>query len=416
MSLVPSLVFFLLLPYCGAIRPQDTSHQDGTGATAHRASPIAVQGNEALAVGHSASLQRDGGRKRLPRTESAALSQLSYESPGPSAAQNSTQEQNASPAGQPAPGPAPAVVPDANAGGAGPAPGPALDSAPGVAEKMDAPSPSAAQLQGEKDVGSSHSKPLSPTLDDAALPAVALPEKGPIADLFGEVQDGDEKDGAEATQELDDVINDVEEVERVLYKVGHKLGKFYNDEGYRHVILNLVLYLCGVFLAMGLYFMWFQHREVVKQEEFRYGLCECMGDSRVCLCGLCCPIIRWADTVSEEKGGFLDFNSAFIMMLALGAFLLCPLTGLVGWIAIVMLGVYYRQKIRDKYGLENNTTASYIEDFMTWCCCSCCALCQEARQVDEYTKLADDDLPDDGTEHDGTETQGSVTGLPTEHY
>ena len=45
----------------------------------------------------------------------------------------------------------------------------------------------------------------------------------------------------EATQQLDDIIWDVEELQRIAWKVGARLGTFYKDEGSRHVIINVVI-------------------------------------------------------------------------------------------------------------------------------------------------------------------------------
>jgi Cys-rich protein (TIGR01571 family) len=229
----------------------------------------------------------------------------------------------------------------------------------------------------------------------------SIPEKSPVAVLVGDVTVGTMKDNdkdGQATQQLDDIIWDVEELQRIAWKVGARLGTFYKDEGFRHVIINVVVYLAGVFIALGLYFMCFQHREVSVEQEFRYGLCECFGDFRISLCGIFCPAIRWADTVSEEKGGLLSFSYALLLMMGLGFLVFRPFVGVFAWIAIVIVGVYYRQRIRQKYGLECDTTPSLIEDFFVWCCCSYCALVQEARQVDdfegrknsEYTEESDD--------------------------
>lgn len=204
----------------------------------------------------------------------------------------------------------------------------------------------------------------------------------------------DTEDGSGMEQEMDDLIGDVEEIERVSGIVIRKIEKFWSEEGFRHIVLNLGVYFAGIFISLGLYATCFRHRDTKLEQEFRYGACECLGDGRVCLCGLCCPAIRWADTISEEKGGFLDFNSALLVMMGLGFTLLCPYTGVFAWIGIVVIGVYYRQKIRLRYGLEADTIQSYVEDTLIWCCCAWCAICQEARQVDEETEEVEEPAND----------------------
>jgi Cys-rich protein (TIGR01571 family) len=204
----------------------------------------------------------------------------------------------------------------------------------------------------------------------------------PISQLVGDQPErAVVEDGNEMEQEMDDIILDVEEIERIGGKVLHKIERFWGEEGFRHVVLNFAVYFAGVFISLGLYATCFRHRDVKAEQEFRYGACECFGDGRVCACGMCCPAIRWADTISDEKGGFLDFSTALLVMTGLGILCLAPYAGAVAWIGIVVVGVYYRQKIRVRYGLEADTVQSYMEDILMWCCCAWCAICQEARQA-----------------------------------
>jgi Cys-rich protein (TIGR01571 family) len=219
---------------------------------------------------------------------------------------------------------------------------------------------------------------------DAAIASGTPVDSNPVAEVLGDRAEGAVvEDSSEVEQEVDDIIVDIEEIERVTAKVLGKIKRLYDQEGVRHIVLNTVVYFSAVFIALGLYAMCFRHREVAPNQEWRYGICECLGDTRVCACGLCCPAIRWADTVSEEKGGFFSYTSALFVMMGLGMMLVTPMLGLCAWTAIVAIGVYFRQKIRLKYGLETDTPLSYIEDTFIWCCCAWCAICQEARQVDE---------------------------------
>jgi Cys-rich protein (TIGR01571 family) len=209
-------------------------------------------------------------------------------------------------------------------------------------------------------------------------------DDNPWSELFGDDSEGKiVEDSGEVEQEVDDIVTDVEEIERVVGKVTFKVRRFARDEGFRHVLLNLVVYSSAVFISLGLYMMCFRHRDTNPGQDFRYGICDCTGDSRVCICGMCCPAIRWADTVSDGKGGFILFSTALLLMTGLGILSAAPTLGLLAWIAIVTIGVHYRQQIRLKYGLETETTSSYVEDISVWCCCTLCAICQEARQVDD---------------------------------
>jgi len=373
---IPTLLYLWHFSHLSAARPKDEEHHSTWTApvtsqrkqgdvlrTIQRAGGAA----EVLAVGHKASLQRQDADRRKRRTlqsveplasNESALAELGLNSSGMVQAPASTNED--------------AELSDEHSRQA--------DSQSEVHEKSSS---------GANGREAAHKGHADQTVLDEDLPDEAKPEKSPYQELFGDAADGSTEMTGEGGQELNDVIVDVEEVERLSWKVISRIIKFFNEEAYRHVVMNLIVYFSAVFILMGVYFMWFQHRETPQHQDFRYGLLECCGDFRICLCGLACPALRWADTVSEEKGGFLGFGVAFLMMMGLGMLLLCPLTGAIAWVAIVVVGVWYRQWIREKYGLESNTPSSYIEDALAWCCCAYCALCQEARQVD------DEDTTDD---------------------
>lgn len=442
--MLPTFPALLLLPFVcfsgqlAAIRPPDAGREGPSALTSPRAPrPGAVVGGrteatrnggvtETLAVGHSAALVRESARKRLqlhssPTVVRSALAETAALGKGDSAAQHA----EAGGAGLGAAGTAkdrrlahssgagrserrnqPSAKQHSHLGVTSPgevslAPGPAPEPpssteelAKGDIHGTNQPADHHEEIATHvphKEANAStngnaetvvHSSPeaLASTID-------SLPDDVPLNEIGGSDIAGDSTDeSSEGAQEANDIIEDLEELETIAGKVWGKVSKFLDEEIGRHVVLNLVIYLSAVFIAMGLYFMCFRQRDVFSEQEFRFGLCDCFGDVRVCLCGLCCPAIRWADTVSTEKGGFLVFGAAFFVFCAVlgGLSLLClyPLAGGVAWFAFATLGMYYRQQIRQKYDLENDTAPSYIEDFCVWCCCAFCALCQEARQVD----------------------------------
>jgi Cys-rich protein (TIGR01571 family) len=104
----------------------------------------------------------------------------------------------------------------------------------------------------------------------------------------------------------------------------------------------------------------------------------------MCLLACCCPAIRWADTVSAVKVGIMSFWPALILALALSV--LGPLTGGVTLIAFAILGVAVRQRLRVYFDHAPHQPKTLFLDCMAWCCCfQCCALVQEAREV-EYVR------------------------------
>jgi Cys-rich protein (TIGR01571 family) len=398
MQTLPILLCLLSATCCLAVRPKDVASQD------HIASSVAANvsihekrgTSETLAVGHAAALQRDEGR-RSHQNESTGHQGSSLGQVGSRLSGHSAGLASSASASKP---------PDQTIE--------ATEKNVAGKEGKEVDSPQEQPRKAILDGGIDNPKYPETIQDDNGELDNSPSREGPVTELLGDKSaQGVVQDEQEVTQELDDWITDIEEVDRIVGRHIDKFLRFFSSEGYRHVILNIVIYLSAVFIAMGLYFMWFQHREISKEQDFRYGLLDCLGDSRVCLCGICCPAIRWADTMSEEKAGFLDFTSAFLLMLGLGMLVVCPYTGLMGWLAMVVVGVYFRQRIREKYNLESDTTSSYIEDFMVWCCCCFCALCQEARQVDEFEGKSDvEDLTSESaptSEGDSRDADGVVT-------
>eukprot|EP00419_Tripos_fusus_P052542 CAMPEP_0172807660 /NCGR_PEP_ID=MMETSP1075-20121228/7148_1 /TAXON_ID=2916 /ORGANISM="Ceratium fusus, Strain PA161109" /LENGTH=411 /DNA_ID=CAMNT_0013646683 /DNA_START=122 /DNA_END=1357 /DNA_ORIENTATION=- len=49
----------------------------------------------------------------------------------------------------------------------------------------------------------------------------------------------------------------------------------------------------------------------------------------------------------------------------------------------MMVGIMYRRKLRDVFGHEPKTTMSLVVDVLSWCCCPCCAISQEAKEVEK---------------------------------
>jgi Cys-rich protein (TIGR01571 family) len=129
-------------------------------------------------------------------------------------------------------------------------------------------------------------------------------------------------------------------------------------------------------------------------KDFAYGLCSldhCFHDHMwICLCSFCCSHIRAADNLSkasEEYSVPYAIIPGFWLALAcmLGIQFVTTITGGLGWIFSVAMGVYFRQKIRQMYGLPNCTGSVIAWDFLYWCCCPCCTLAQETRQVQFVT-------------------------------
>jgi Cys-rich protein (TIGR01571 family) len=120
-------------------------------------------------------------------------------------------------------------------------------------------------------------------------------------------------------------------------------------------------------------------------------------DFDACLCACCCPAIRGAETLSVVRG-FLGFWTAFLawnlfVFLDYGLVLFghgpereMVINGyhlsLLTWGGFVALLVYWRSRLREVFGMHRGL-ASTSGDCLLYCCCTCCAVAQEARHVEE---------------------------------
>lgn len=125
---------------------------------------------------------------------------------------------------------------------------------------------------------------------------------------------------------------------------------------------------------------------MVRTDEFQFGAFECGEldkDWYICLCSWCCEWVRWADTASNPQIDLLAFWPALFITALLSA------TAAISFgltIPILFLLVLYcRQRIRMAYGLPTGTCSVLAWDCCLWMCCPCCAIVQEARQV-EYVE------------------------------
>jgi len=99
----------------------------------------------------------------------------------------------------------------------------------------------------------------------------------------------------------------------------------------------------------------------------------------------CCPCIRWAHTMDLLE--FLDYWPAFVLFFLFMA--MNQLTGFVFFVVfLIAVLVFYRQKTRNHFGMENYATCTSVTaDCLGYCCCSPCFIAQEAYHVTQATKL-----------------------------
>mmetsp|Transcript_95300 Transcript_95300/g.253143 ORF Transcript_95300/g.253143 Transcript_95300/m.253143 type:complete len:284 (-) Transcript_95300:55-906(-) len=116
---------------------------------------------------------------------------------------------------------------------------------------------------------------------------------------------------------------------------------------------------------------------------FAYGpweLSGCLREDRTLLfCSCCCLCVQWADTLSSHK---LHLGKFWPLLLFSATFVIGEWKVFRPHFLLVLLAVYYRQRIRAAYGLPSGTPQTYLADCLLWCCCGPCAALQEARQVE----------------------------------
>lgn len=128
---------------------------------------------------------------------------------------------------------------------------------------------------------------------------------------------------------------------------------------------------------------------------WKYGPFACLADPAICGFTALCASVRWADTM--RMAGLFDFWCAIgsyvivmlnILLLAIGflhgglpAWLVVNL-GITLWFVLVVVQVDHRQKLREMFHMERSTRV-FVEDYFMHCFCPLCAICQEARHIEE---------------------------------
>lgn len=181
------------------------------------------------------------------------------------------------------------------------------------------------------------------------------------------------------------------------------------------IFTNVSVYILFVLFAAYIYDKFRLHAEwarVADHEEddgFSFSLFGCFEDPKLSLLALCCPMIRWADTMDKANrnelaenrspsqmkaapdGHFIKYWPAVFLVATLtalqlyvGGAALFPFMGCVFSIAMLIVAVLYRQRMRRRAEIKRvGSCSSITEDFFTWLCCPCCAVVQEAREIEQ---------------------------------
>jgi len=161
-----------------------------------------------------------------------------------------------------------------------------------------------------------------------------------------------------------------------------------NRKEQRATLLSSLVYLIGGILFAFLYrqlraryadkfFTPAMRRDIyASPKDFSFSLFGCFGDWKICVMGCLCPHLRWADTVDQKK--LLAFWKAFLVFF--GLVMLHAYTWGISSLVMIIVGVVYRQKLRQHYQIEHGAAYTLAQDFLAWFCCMPCAIIQEARE------------------------------------
>jgi len=112
------------------------------------------------------------------------------------------------------------------------------------------------------------------------------------------------------------------------------------------------------------------------QPTFSFSLFSCFSDMKICLAGCLCGGCRWAQTL--ERNHQLKYWQGIAIVVACEV--LASYTFNISGFVFILVAVYYRQKLREYYSMEWKTPKTVILDCLSWACCSCCSIIQEARE------------------------------------
>lgn len=99
----------------------------------------------------------------------------------------------------------------------------------------------------------------------------------------------------------------------------------------------------------------------------------------------CCPCVRWAHTMDLLQ--LVDYWPAFVIFFILEVLNQMTAFAFVG-ICLTLVLVFYRQKFRKMFGMDNyGTCAGYAADCLGLLCCWPCLIAQEAHHVSQAAKM-----------------------------
>lgn len=126
-------------------------------------------------------------------------------------------------------------------------------------------------------------------------------------------------------------------------------------------------------------------------DDFKYPLFSCLEAPCLSCFVCCCAGIRWAD--SARMLGKISFVVAVAIWAGI-EFVGAITGGLLTWVGITIIGISVRQDIRKAFNMKSDNE-TFCYDCLSWCCCTCCTVIQEARQIEAAKVLGHDAVKDE---------------------
>lgn len=154
-----------------------------------------------------------------------------------------------------------------------------------------------------------------------------------------------------------------------------------------HAIVMLILMALTAFLYSKYKPVFVEVSNDDKKEslngDFKHGLFSCFETPGLSLFTCCCGAVRWSDTM--RMLGFMAFLYGMLVWMCVETLSLLGLA-FIAWAIVVVLGTMHRQKIRAAFEMPTDNQNMFY-DCLGYAFCSCCAIVQEARQVEEAKAL-----------------------------
>ncbi|KAK9833117.1 hypothetical protein WJX74_007900 [Apatococcus lobatus] len=97
------------------------------------------------------------------------------------------------------------------------------------------------------------------------------------------------------------------------------------------------------------------------RQSWHHDLCDCMGDCGICCCGLWCLPCLYGDNNKQLRGSGAGPCCLYFWLSCCVCFIAGP----------------FREELRERHNLQERPCG----DCCVHCCCSPCAVCQEAREI-----------------------------------